>query len=112
MPVEKELNLSQFITYSVIILVGCLAAEFFLFALSLRYEVYENMVCWYFPIGFRLLLLLYLPIRYWGVVWFGGSLGLFLYWSNYVEPNTVFIDNFSYNFYFLLSLCFFVWLYC
>ncbi len=104
MPVEKELNLSQFITYSAIILVGCLAAEFFLFALSLRYEVYENMVCWYFPIGFRLLLLLYLPVRYWGFVWFGGSLGLFLYWSNYVDPNTVFINNFSYNFYLLLSL--------
>ena len=87
-----------------LILIGCIALESLLFWLSLRYEVYENMVCWYFPIGFRLLLLLYLPIRYWGVVWLGGSIGLFLYFSNYVDPNTVFIDNFSYNCYLLLSL--------
>lgn len=101
---EKEFNLSQFIMYAGVTLIGSGVAEFLLFWVSIHYEVYKDMVCWYFPAGFRLLLLLFLPVRYWGFVWIGGSIGVSLYFTNFVLPNALLSDNLTYHFYTLLAL--------
>jgi glucose-6-phosphate-specific signal transduction histidine kinase len=99
---EKEFTLSQFIIYAGAILIGSGIAEFLLFWVSIQYEVYPDLVCWYFPAGFRFLLLLFLPVRYWGPVWLGGSIGLYLFFTNYVLSNAIFSENISYHIY---TLC-------
>ena len=61
------------------------AIEYGLFWLTLQYEVYVNEVSWYFPAGFRILLFLFLPFRYWLAAWVGVNLGNAWFYLDYLD---------------------------
>lgn len=105
----KPLLLYQTVMQSLLILIVCMAVECGLFWLSLQYEVFTGLVSWYFPAGFRVLMFLFLPLRFWPAIWLGGSVGVVSFVKIWIDPNIVFLAQFIEHSVYLLTLPVIYW---
>lgn len=84
----------KFLLLSLFIVVVASNIETLLYLLSFNYVVYEDFVSWYFPVGFRVICYIFLPLRYWPALTIGFTLGQIFYVWYYYD---VALDNVGYR---------------
>lgn len=84
----------KFLLLSLLIVIVAPIIETLLYLFSFNYVVYEDFVSWYFPVGFRVICYLFLPLRYWPALTIGFTLGQIFYVWYYYD---VALDNLCYR---------------